>query len=76
MSILIMDNGEQLYTLQLDAKTYTLYQNTEMPNHFNIVRYCSFTDTTSVITLPKKFLVAAVEIICRSRHTPKSETLE
>lgn len=63
MQIVILDNGEKVYELKLDAKTYTAYKNTDLPNHYNIVRHCSMTNETTVVALHKKFLVELVGVI-------------
>ena len=59
----IMDNGEKLMQWEPDSKVITAYKNTAEANQVNIVRICTLTDTTSVITLHKRFLLELAELL-------------
>lgn len=61
--MVIMDNGEKLMQWELDGKVITAYKNTAEANQVNIVRICTLTDTTSVITLHKRFLLELAELL-------------
>jgi hypothetical protein len=63
--VVILDNGEKMYELELDGKTYTAYKNTALPNHYNIVMHCKLTGNTVVLALHKRILTELATVITK-----------